>query len=154
MLESKLKPSGKLGVIDFGCIKVFPDQFIKSCIRLVQKHLNSSHQEFLNELVYMGFIKNGSNQSAKEKKIERLFSNLAKILGSIYQKSIFDFGNHKFREDLINLFQNAMEIREVRGSEQFIFFNRITFGLMSILMKLEAKIETDEAREIILNSDC
>ena len=31
---------GKLGVIDFGCIKVFPDLFIKSCIRVVQKHLN------------------------------------------------------------------------------------------------------------------
>ena len=145
---------GKLGVIDFGCIKDFPDQFIKSCIRLVQKHLNGSHQEFLNELEYMGFIKNKSNQSTKEKNIERLFSNLAKILGSIYQKSIFDFGNQKFREDLNNLFQNAMGIREVRGSEQFIFFNRITFGLMSILMKLEAKIETGEAREIILNSDC
>ncbi len=144
---------GKLGVIDFGCIKVFPDQFIKSCIRLVQKHLNGSHKEFLNELEYMGFIKNGSNQSAKEKKIERLFSNLAKILGSIYEKSIFDFGDNKFREDLNNLFQHAMEIREVRGSEQFIFFNRITFGLMSILMKLEAKIETNEAREIILNAD-
>ena len=84
---------GKLGVIDFGCVKVFPDQFIKSCIRLVQKHLN-------------------------------------------------------------NLFQNTMEIREVRGSEQFIFFNRITFGLMSILMKLEAQIETGKAKEIILSSDC
>ena len=41
----------------------------------------------------MGFIKNRSNQSIKEKNIERLFSNLAEILGSIYQKSIFDFGN-------------------------------------------------------------
>ena len=99
-------------------------------------------------------LKNGSNQSAKEKKIERLFSNLAKILGSIYEKSFFDFGDNKFREDLNNLFQQAMEIREVRGSEQFIFFNRITFGLISILMKLEAKVETSTAREIILNADC
>ena len=69
-------------------------------------------------------------------------------------KSIFDFGNQKFREDLNNLFKNVMEIREVRGSEQFIFFNRITFGLMSILMKLEAQIETGKAKEIILSSDC
>ena len=145
---------GKVGVIDFGCIKNFPDQFIKSCIRLVQKHLNGSHQEFLNELEYMGFIKNGPNQSAKDKKIEKLFRKLAKILGSIYEKSVFDFGNQQFREDLNNLFQNGMEIREVRGSEQFIFFNRITFGLISILMKLEAKVETSEAREIILNADC
>ena len=145
---------GKLGVIDFGCVKVFPDQFIKSCIRLVQKHLNGSHQEFLNELENMGIIKNSPNQSAKEKKIERLFCKLAKILGSIYEKPIFDFGKQKFRADLNNLFQNVMEIREVRGSEQFIFFNRITFGLMSILMKLEAQIETGKAKEIILSSDC
>ena len=145
---------GKVGVIDFGCIKVFPDQFIKSCIRLVQKYLNGSHKEFLKELEYMGFIKKSSKQSAEEKKIEKLFSNLAKILGSIYEKSSFDFGNNKFREDLNNLFQHAIEIREVRGSEQFIFFNRITFGLITILMKLEAKIEISEAREIILNADC
>ncbi len=145
---------GKLGVIDFGCIKVFPDQFIKSCIRLVQNYLNGSHQDFLKELEYMGFIKKVSIQSEKEKKIQILFSNLAEILGSIYEKSIFDFGNKKFRENLNNLFQNAMGIREIRGSEQFIFFNRITFGLMSILMKLEAKIETSESRQIILNADC
>jgi len=145
---------GKLGVIDFGCIKIFPDQFIKSCLRLVQKHLNGSHQEFQKELECLGFIKNVSDLSAKEEKIEKLFSNLAKILGSIYDKSVFDFGNKKFREDLNILLRNAMEIREVRGSEQFIFFNRITFGLMSILMKLEAKIETSEARGVILNADC
>ena len=145
---------GKLGVIDFGCIKIFPDQFIKSCIRLVQKHLNGSHQEFQKELECLGFIKNVSDLSSKEEKIEKLFSNLAKILGSIYDKPVFDFGNKKFREDLNILLQNAMQIREVRGSEQFIFFNRITFGLMSILMKLEAKIETSEARGIILNADC
>ena len=144
----------KLGVIDFGCIKVFPDQFIKSCIRLVQKHLYGSHQQFLEELEHMGFIKNGPNQSVKEKKIEILFSKLAKILGSIYESSVFDFGDQRFREDLNNLFQNGMEIREVRGSEQFIFFNRITFGLISILMKLGAQIETGEARKIILNADC
>ena len=108
----------------------------------------------MNELEYMGFIKNGPNQSGKDKKIEKLFRKLAKILGSIYEKSVFDFGNQQFREDLNNLFQNGMEIREVRGSEQFIFFNRIMFGLISILMKLEAKVETSEAREIILNADC
>ena len=102
----------------------------------------------------MGFIKNGPNQSSKDKKIEKLFRKLAKILGSIYEKSVFDFGKQQFREDLNNLFQNGMEIREVRGSELFIFFNSITFGIISILMKLEAQIETGEAREIILSSDC
>ena len=101
----------------------------------------------------MGFIKNVSDLSGNEKKIEKLFSGLAKILGSIYEKSNFDFGNKKFRKGLNNLFQQGLEIREVRGSEQFIFFNRITFGLMSILMKLESKIDTREAREIILNTE-
>ncbi len=145
---------GSVGVIDFGCIKVFPDQFIKSCIRLVQNHLNGAHDEFLNELECMGFIKDVSDLSGKEKKIEKLFSGLAKILGSIYENSNFDFGNKTFRKELNNLFQQGLEIREVRGSEQFIFFNRITFGLMSILMKLESKIDTREAREIILNAEC
>ena len=145
---------GKVGVIDFGCIKVFPENFIKSCVRLVQNHLKGLHEDFLHELVCMGFIKNFSNLNDKEKKIEKLFRSLAKLLGSIYEKSNFDFGNNKFREHLNALFQKGFEIREVRGSEQFIFFNRITFGLISILMKLEAKIETKEAREIILNAEC
>ena len=95
-----------------------------------------------------------TGHSIDRKKIESLFRSLAKLLGSIYEKSNFDFGDSKFRKDLNHLFQKGFEIREVRGSEQFIFFNRITFGLMSILMKLEAKIETSEAREIILNANC
>ena len=145
---------GKVGVIDFGCIKVFPDQFIKSCVRLVQKYLNGSYQEFLNELENMGFIKNVSNLTDKEKKIEKLFSSLAKILGSIYERPNFDFSKNKFREDLNLIFQDAIELREVRGSEQFIFFNRITFGLISLLIKLESNIETTKARQIILNTKC
>ena len=144
---------GKVGIIDFGCVKVFPELFIKSCTRLVQKHLNSDQDGFLNELECMGFIKNASETSIKEKKIEQLFRKFAEILGSIYEKPIFNFGDKKFREGLNNLFQQGLAIKEVRGSEHFIFFNRITFGLMSILMKLESNIETKSALEIIMNRE-
>ena len=143
---------GKVAVIDFGCVKVFPELFIKSCTRLVQKYLNGDQDGFLNELECMGFIKNASETSIKEKKIEELFRNFASILGSIYEKPIFNFGDENFRKKLNNLFQQGIEIKEVRGSEHFIFFNRITFGLMSILMKLESNIETKGSREIIMNS--
>ena len=144
---------GKVGIIDFGCVKVFPELFIKSCTRLVQKHLNSDQDGFLNELECMGFIKNASETSIKEKKIELLFKTFAEILGSIYEKPIFNFGDKQFREGLNNLFQQGLAIKEVRGSEHFIFFNRITFGLMSILMKLESNIETKSALEIIMNRE-
>ncbi|MGY9010185.1 MAG: ABC1 kinase family protein [Rhodobacterales bacterium] len=143
---------GKVAVIDFGCVKVFPELFIKSCTRLVQKYLNGDQDGFLNELECMGFIKNASETSIKEKKIEELFRNFAEILGSIYEKPMFNFGDVNFRKKLNNLFQQGIEIKEVRGSEHFIFFNRITFGLMSILMKLESNIETKGSREIIMNS--
>ena len=143
---------GKVGVIDFGCVKVFPDLFIKSCTRLVQKHLNCDQNGFLNDLECMGFIKNASETSIKEKKIELLFRNFAEILGSIYEKPIFNFGDQQFREGLNSLLQLGLEIKEVRGSEHFIFFNRITFGLISILMKLGSNIETKSAREIVMNS--
>ena len=142
---------GKVGIIDFGCVKVFPELFIKSCTRLVQKYLNGDQDGFLNELECMGFIKNVSETSIKEKKIKPLFRNFAEILGSIYEKPIFNFGDKTFRKKLNNLFHQGLEIKEVRGSEHFIFFNRITFGLMSILMKLESKIETKGSREIIMN---
>ena len=109
--------------------------------------------EFLNELECMGFIKNASETSIKEKKIEHLFRKFAEIIGSIYEKPIFNFGDKNFRAGLNNLFQQGLEIKEVRGSEYFIFFNRITFGLMSILMKLESNIETKGALEIIMNRE-
>ena len=89
----------------------------------------------------------------KKKKIELLFKTFAEILGSIYEKPVFNFGGKQFREGLNNLLQQGLEIKEVRGSEQFIFFNRITFGLMSILMKLESNIKTKGAREIIMNRE-
>ncbi len=43
----------------------------------------------------MGFIKNASETSIKEKKIEQLFRKFAEILGSIYEKPIFNFWDRK-----------------------------------------------------------
>ena len=69
-------------------------------------------------------------------------------------KSVMVIGLGRFGSSLAyNLFQQGLEIREVRGSEHFIFFNRITFGLMSILMKLESNIETKGALGIIMNRE-
>ena len=43
-----------------------------------------------------------------------------------------------------------MEIREIQGSRHFVFFNRILFGLLSMLMKLGATINTAQGCQAVM----
>ena len=111
-----------------------------------EKMLKIREESGPDSVYWLGSAKTNNEQSY-------LFRKFAEILGSIYEKPIFNFGDKNFRAALNNLFQQGLEIKEVRGSEHFIFFNRITFGLISILMKLESNIETKGALEIIMNKE-
>ena len=143
-------PDGRVGVIDFGCVKTFPEDFLDGCIRLVQNYLSGNHSGFTDELVKMEFLKNSDAEEATEKMIKELLTEFAELLSDVYQKPVFDFSDSSFREKLNAMFKKGMEIREIRGSRHFVFFNRIVFGLLSILMKLGSRIETGKGQQAVM----
>ncbi|MDP6766080.1 MAG: AarF/UbiB family protein, partial [SAR324 cluster bacterium] len=143
-------PDGRVGVIDFGCVKTFPEDFLDGCIRLVQNYLLGNHSGFTDELVKMEFLKNSDAEEATEKMIKALLTEFAELLSNVYRKPVFDFSDTSFRKKLNAMLKKGMEIREIRGSRHFVFFNRIVFGLLSMLMKLGSRIETGNGQQAVM----
>ena len=63
-------------MIDFGCVKTFPEDFLDGCIRLVQNYLLGNHSGFTDELVKMEFLKNSDAEEATEKMIKEKFPQI------------------------------------------------------------------------------
>ena len=128
-------------------VKTFPEDFLDGCIRLVQNYLLGNHSGFTDELVKMEFLKNSDAEEVTEKMIKELLTEFAELLSGVYRKPVFDFSDTSFRKKLNAMLKKGMEIREIRGSRHFVFFNRIVFGLLSMLMKLGSQIETGNGQQ-------
>ena len=98
----------------------------------------------------MEFLKNSDAEEATEKMIKELLTEFAELLSDVYRKPVFDFSDTSFRKKLNAMLKKGMEIREIRGSRHFVFFNRIVFGLLSMLMKLGSRIETGNGQQAVM----
>ncbi|MGA1599140.1 MAG: ABC1 kinase family protein [bacterium] len=140
---------GRVGIIDFGCVKTFPEEFLESCVLLVQRFLLEDYSAFRQQLQEMRFLQGTAQAKERDDLIYRILKSLAHVVAQPYQSDHFDFGSPDFQGQLNEVFLEASQLREARGSEHFIFFNRIVFGLLSLLMKLKARVRTESASVLV-----
>lgn len=142
-----ITPESKLGVIDFGCIKVIPEDFYDLYFQLLYKDvLNDA--ERLDAIFYaMRFIY--PDDSAQEKKFFRaVFIELLELLGRPFHTPSFDFGDPTYFETLYRVgekLSNMKELREskkARGLKHALYVNRTYFGLYSMLNQLGTVVDT------------
>lgn len=142
---------GKLGIIDFGCIKTSPPEFFNSYIRLFDVHMNN-HPELLRK-VYIDLEM--LNLNPKNPETEEQFYEFCKAFGDHflkpYKTETFDFGNHHFNDKVAAFAKQATSFTEPRGSRHFIYVSRLHIGLYSMLMKLGSRIQTTESKLLLEN---
>jgi predicted unusual protein kinase regulating ubiquinone biosynthesis (AarF/ABC1/UbiB family) len=140
---------GNLGVIDFGCVKLFPDEFFTNYLRLLPCHL-ANDQDAIRELyVKLDVI----NPEAREQEKETEYYNFARNYGIMFSKpyryDLFDFSKPEFEQDIRKFTREAPLSNELRGSKHFLYTSRVHTGLYSLLIKLGAQINTIRAKEIL-----
>ncbi|KAI9549259.1 ABC transporter [Daphnia sinensis] len=91
----------KLGIIDFGCVKVIPEDFYLGYFSLIKKELLIDENE-LNQIFYdLEFI------SDKDTEVEKVYFNVFKemisLLGKPFHVDRFDFADDKFFDRFSNL---------------------------------------------------
>ncbi|MGH1364444.1 MAG: ABC1 kinase family protein [Calditrichia bacterium] len=135
------QPDGNLGIVDFGCVKTFPPEFLQLFIQMIPAHLSGDEKRIL-ELYYGTEILHPSEAGTEEHEI---FFQFSKDFGGIilrpYQGDSFDFGDQQFKADLNEQFKKASTFKEVRGSKHFIFLNKVVVGMYTLLMKLKPVID-------------
>ena len=140
-------PDGMVGIIDFGCVKVIPDDFYKSYFRIHDPVFASDESKFEQWLYELSFL--NDDDGPKEKKLFKgLFREMVDILGQPFHSIEFDFGNDAFFKQIYDLgerISNSKEVRRsnaARGARDGLYINRTYFGLFNILNKLKAQIYT------------
>jgi predicted unusual protein kinase regulating ubiquinone biosynthesis (AarF/ABC1/UbiB family) len=136
---------GKLGVLDFGCTKVIPEDFYQAFFGLVNPTIQSDKSKVLSLLRELQMI---APQDTPEQVnfFYKLYSEMIDLFAKPYRETSFDFGDPAFINALYEYGERASkmpELRQARGVKHFIYVNRTNFGLYNILYDLRARVTTD-----------
>jgi predicted unusual protein kinase regulating ubiquinone biosynthesis (AarF/ABC1/UbiB family) len=142
-------PDGKLGVIDFGCVKTFPEEFFIDYLRLLPTHLARDEEEIKKLYRRLDVLKTDPEQDEKEARYYNFCVNYGYAFAMPYQDDTFDFGDAEYRDMIRTFTKNAPVSNEPRGSKHFIYSTRVHLGLYHFLMKLGAVVSTSGSREIV-----
>lgn len=142
-----ITPEKKLGVIDFGCVKVIPPEFYQSYFKLLDRRILTD--KALQERTFKELHFIYPDDSEKEKRFfSKMFLRLVELLGKPFSKNTFDFSDKKYFEELfkfgaeISMMKEFRESTRARGVRDALYINRTYYGLYNILHELNAKVDT------------
>lgn len=142
-----IEPDGTLGIIDFGCVKVIPEDFYQGYFALIKRDLVMREEE-LNQIFYtLDFI---SDKDTEEEKtyFKSVFKEMISLLGKPFHVDRFDFANDSYFEEIFLLGDRISndkmfkKSRQARGSRHGLYINRTYFGLYNLLNQLQAEVDT------------
>jgi predicted unusual protein kinase regulating ubiquinone biosynthesis (AarF/ABC1/UbiB family) len=142
-----IQNNDKLGIIDFGCVKVIPEDFYKGYFSLIKRELLINEEE-LNEIFYgLEFI---SDKDTEVEKVyfKNIFKDMISLLGKPFHVDTFDFADNSYFEQIFQLGDRISndkmfrKSRQARGSRHGLYINRTYFGIYNLLNQLNAKVNT------------
>ncbi len=139
---------GRLGVIDFGCVKKFPVSFTRNYMRLLPHHLEKTEEEIRQLYIQLDIIRENPDDPKKEEYFFKYCKKYGDIFARPYQGDKFDFGASDFHKKIKRFAKNAPVMNEPRGDKNFLFSTRMHTGLYNLLVKLEAIVDTRRSKRL------
>lgn len=139
---------GRLGIVDFGCVKKFPETFTQKYMQLLPTHLKQNAEDIRKLYIELGIIKSDPDNPKKEEEFFQFCKNYGNTFAQPYMTDEFDFGDTNFKQKINKFAKQPPVMNEPRGDKNFIYSTKVHLGLYSLLMKLEAKVDTRRSKEI------
>ena len=136
--------TGKLGIIDFGCIKEIPESFYNPYFSLIHGHTLENREEAVACFRQLGMILPEDNENQIDFYYTHYYEMIS-LFGKPYKTAEFDFADDDFLNAIFAYGEKISEMpefKQARGVSHFIYINRTNFGLYSILNMLKAKVNT------------
>ncbi|MDF9795774.1 putative unusual protein kinase regulating ubiquinone biosynthesis (AarF/ABC1/UbiB family) [Catalinimonas alkaloidigena] len=142
-----MRKDGTLGIIDFGCVKVIPEDFYQKYFKLIRKDMLINEQELDDIFFDLQFI--NENDSEQDKKLFKgIFKEMIGLLGKPFHHDEFDFADDTYFQQIFALSEKVSNMKEVResrsarGPRDALYINRTYFGLYNLLNALQANVVT------------
>jgi predicted unusual protein kinase regulating ubiquinone biosynthesis (AarF/ABC1/UbiB family) len=145
-----LQADGRVGVIDFGCIKEIPESFYHPYFSLINPESIREESSTIKLFEALEFL-HPSDGSSERRFFLPLFLRMISMLGRPFQEKYFDFGNDDYFNGIYGFAEELAAMPEVRnskkarGSKDGLYINRTYFGLYSLLNQLKARVRTHSA---------
>ena len=124
--------------LDFGCTKFFPAEMLENWRRLVKAHLDGHRAEFRERAVALEFLKADSPIDQ-----DKLFGYFSYFYEPIEAEGEFEFSREYNAKSFKMVFAPdgpyAGMSRQMNMPRDFVFVNRIQWGVWSILAQLGAR---------------
>jgi len=126
----------RLGILDFGCVKTFSDEFIILYKKLIKDLINKNKNG-----VREGFVKLGFVEEHETEKLDALEEFSTFLALPYFDKKYFDLEQNldKLKEGRIEL-KKAAHKMGFKIPKEFFYLNRTLFGIGMILFKLRVNL--------------
>ncbi len=137
----------KLGIIDFGCVKVISDDFYKVYFQLLDKGILMDKPRLERLFYALRFIYPDDTPQDKQF-FKKVFTELVELLGRPFRTPEFDFSDNKYFEELytfgerIGMMKEFRNSKRARGVKDALYINRTYFGLYNLLNEMGARVRT------------
>lgn len=146
--------NANLIAIDFGCVKVVPEQFYIPYFELAQPENINDPKVFSEKMFELEILKKEDSPEEIEF-FSELFYEMLSLFTQPFHNKTFDFSDQKFFDkiaDLSNKYSKDTGLRKMngnRGSKHFLYINRTFFGLYNLMNDLGAKVEIENYKKYI-----
>ena len=141
-----LQEDGRVGVIDFGCVKVVPKDFYYHYFPLLVPEIRNN-QAVVDQLLSHIEIIFPQDSTAVKVELQTAFLEMTALLSRPFETENFQF-THEFIDEIYAKGEEIYQIPEVkrptqpRGSKHALYVNRTYFGIYSMMADLQANIST------------
>lgn len=145
---------GKLGIIDFGCVKVIPPDFYEKYFQLMERQVLDDSFDLNTLFLELGFLHKDDTLKQRDFFIS-IFREMIILLGKPFHYDEFDFGDDTYFKQIFEVGERVSKMKEIRnsksarGNRHGLYINRTYFGLYNLLNELKANIKTRSMESVL-----
>lgn len=145
----KFMEGGKLGILDFGCVKTFPKDFFNSYMSALPFHKTENIEELKELYRKLEIISSDPSKAGVDAINFDFFKNFGDTFIRPYRNESFSFDNPSYKAELSAHIKKSTSFKEPVGSRHFIYSSKTHMGLYSMLMELKATIKPAESLRVL-----
>ncbi len=145
---------GELVAIDFGCIKIVPEDFYNPYFELASENAINNKTLFVEKITALEILRTDDDAAARAY-IIALFHDMLSVFTQPFHGETFDFSDEGFWSKIAQMSErlaNDDYLRKLngnRGSRHFLYINRTFFGLYNLMHDLKAEIIVDHYKRYV-----